>query len=213
MLSSVEFIGVFMIVLALMLWSLWCDHKQQQQAKADAMVDDVFDRIEECMDVCDIERMEMGKADVQHGEDVQWGTYWFTGDCVSEFIEEQHTLVLRDELFGSASNIDGVWLMSVQPDMVWLAEMYVEEGLLHPVEVTSSHVQVAALEAPGYEHLCVGAVTDREYAGVYNVPREELRAFAAVAISFEPVFGGVSYSQSWYDSRVTTPNLTDEIPF
>lgn len=65
----------------------------------------------------------------------QWRSYWVAGDITPEFFEQERMIVLRDELFGYGSCIEGCWLMSVRPDLVWLAEMYVEEGILEEAVV------------------------------------------------------------------------------
>jgi hypothetical protein len=70
----------------------------------------------------------------------EWKSYWFDGDCCTfDFYEEDRSISLRDELWGHGCCIDGCWLVHIKPELVWLAEMYVEEGILEEavVEVES----------------------------------------------------------------------------
>jgi hypothetical protein len=58
--------------------------------------------------------------------------YWFKGDAASDRYES--TLILCDELITSyVCEQEGVHLLWVNIDQVWLAEMYVKDGILAPV--------------------------------------------------------------------------------
>lgn len=76
--------------------------------------------------------------DMHHGvPSTEAKFYWFTGECIFEVCDEGRLLCMRDELLGEIYMAQGndVYLIKVAAEDVWLAEHYVEDENLTPLEV------------------------------------------------------------------------------